>query len=179
VLSIAFVVPFVEPAWDGGAVRAVGFVLALCGIAGESLADAQLARWKRDPANGSRVCDVGLWGYSRHPNYFFEWLVWLGYAVYGLAFHGGWIALIAWDSLLPSRAHPASAIWAQVVAPISAFLLFAAYVGPVPKLRLARAARRRPPTPAEVDLAMPAISAVGLVLSPLVLFLLLVVTSSG
>jgi len=95
VLSIAFVVPFVEPAWDGGALRGLGFVLALCGIAGESLADAQLARWKRDPRNRGRVCDVGLWGYSRHPNYFFEWLVWLGYAVYSLAFHGGWIALVA------------------------------------------------------------------------------------
>ena len=39
------------------------------------------------------MCDAGLWNYSRHPNYFFEWCVWLGFAMYGLAYHGGWIAL--------------------------------------------------------------------------------------
>lgn len=89
----------------------------------------------------------------------------------------GWIVLVAWDYLLPSRAHPASAIWAQVVAPIAAFLLFAGYVSVLPKLRLARAARRRPPTAAEVDLTMPAISTVGLALSPLVLSVLLLGTS--
>jgi steroid 5-alpha reductase family enzyme len=41
------------------------------------------------------VCNTGLWAASRHPNYFFEWCVWLGYAAYGLAFadSSGWIAL--------------------------------------------------------------------------------------
>jgi steroid 5-alpha reductase family enzyme len=39
------------------------------------------------------VCEVGLWQYSRHPNYFFDWCVWVGFALYGLAFPGGWIAL--------------------------------------------------------------------------------------
>ncbi|MDB4955924.1 MAG: 3-oxo-5-alpha-steroid 4-dehydrogenase [Myxococcales bacterium] len=95
VLSIAFVVPFIEAPWDGGLLRALAIVIAVAGIAGESVADLQLARWKRDPANRGMVCDVGLWGYSRHPNYFFEWCVWLGFAVYSLAFHGGWIALLA------------------------------------------------------------------------------------
>jgi len=95
VLSTAFVVPFVAMPWDGGGVRALGAAIAVAGIAGESIADAQLARWKRDPAHRGQVCDAGLWAYSRHPNYFFEWSVWVGYAVYGLAFagSGGWIAL--------------------------------------------------------------------------------------
>jgi steroid 5-alpha reductase family enzyme len=93
ILSTAFVVPFVVAPWDSGWLRAIGFIVAAVGIAGESVADAQLARWKRDPNHVGRVCEVGLWQYSRHPNYFFDWCVWVGFALYGLAFHGGWIAL--------------------------------------------------------------------------------------
>jgi steroid 5-alpha reductase family enzyme len=85
-LSSAFVVPFVAEPWDGGWLRAVGAAIAIGGITGETLADTQLARWKRDPAHRGQVCEAGLWAYSRHPNYFFEWCVWIGYAIYGLAF---------------------------------------------------------------------------------------------
>jgi steroid 5-alpha reductase family enzyme len=85
-LSTAFVVPFVAAPGRLGSLRWLGAAVALAGIAGEALADAQLARWKRDPAHRGRVCDAGLWAYSRHPNYFFEWCVWLGHAIYGLAF---------------------------------------------------------------------------------------------
>jgi cyclopropane-fatty-acyl-phospholipid synthase len=69
--------------------------LALWAIAlsGESLADAQLARFKSDPANKDRVCEVGLWRYSRHPNYFFEWLIWVAYAAFALASPYGWMTL--------------------------------------------------------------------------------------
>jgi steroid 5-alpha reductase family enzyme len=56
-----------------------GVVIWLVAVLGEAVADAQLARFKRDPTNGGRVCDVGLWRYSRHPNYFFEWLHWFAY----------------------------------------------------------------------------------------------------
>jgi steroid 5-alpha reductase family enzyme len=90
ILSSAFVVPFVAVPWDTGWLRAIGAAIAVGGIAGEATADAQLARWKRNPGHRGQVCDAGLWAYSRHPNYFFEWCVWVGYAVYGLAFwpHG-------------------------------------------------------------------------------------------
>ena len=37
--------------------------------------------------------DRGLWRYSRHPNYFFEWLVWIAYAMFALASPWGWISL--------------------------------------------------------------------------------------
>ena len=57
----------------------IGAVVGVTGVVGETIADAQLARWKREPANRGRVCDTGLWGWSRHPNYFFEWCVWIGY----------------------------------------------------------------------------------------------------
>ncbi len=86
VLATAFVVPFLAEPDDGGVLRAIGVALAAIGVAGESIADAQLARWKRQPVNRGKVCDRGLWSWSRHPNYFFEWLVWVGYAVYGLAY---------------------------------------------------------------------------------------------
>jgi steroid 5-alpha reductase family enzyme len=86
VLSTAFVVPFVVEPWDGGWLRAIGFVIAGAGVAGEAIADAQLARWKRDPSHVGKVCENGLWQYSRHPNYFFEWCYWIGLAVYGIAF---------------------------------------------------------------------------------------------
>jgi steroid 5-alpha reductase family enzyme len=86
ILATAFVVPFVAVPWDSGWLRAIGAAIAVAGIAGEATADAQLVRWKRDPRHRGQVCDAGLWAASRHPNYFFEWTVWVGYAVYGLAF---------------------------------------------------------------------------------------------
>jgi steroid 5-alpha reductase family enzyme len=54
-------------------------------LAGESLADRTLARFRADPANRGRVCAAGLWRYSRHPNYFFEWALWVAYALLALA----------------------------------------------------------------------------------------------
>lgn len=55
--------------------------LLLWGIAllGESLADFQLARFKKNPSNRGKVCETGLWNYSRHPNYFFECLLWVSF----------------------------------------------------------------------------------------------------
>lgn len=66
-----------------GTLAWIGAALALAALAGEALADAQLARWKRlGIRNG--VCDIGLWSRSRHPNYFFEWLFWLSVAIVAL-----------------------------------------------------------------------------------------------
>ena len=61
---------------------------------GESLADAQLARFRADPANRGRTCDRGLWRYSRHPNYFFEWLHWCAWAVAALGGPLAWLGLL-------------------------------------------------------------------------------------
>ena len=57
--------------------------LVVFGIAFESLADWQMARFKADPANAGRVLDVGLWRYTRHPNYFGDLCVWFG--LFGIA----------------------------------------------------------------------------------------------
>lgn len=72
--------------WTGVAVWAVGFM-------GETLADRQLARFRGDPANKGQVCQQGLWRYSRHPNYFFEWIVWCGFGIFALGSPGGWLGL--------------------------------------------------------------------------------------
>lgn len=58
---------------------ALGLALWLAGWLIEAFADRQLARWRRDPANAQRTCRAGLWRYSRHPNYFGEWLQWLAW----------------------------------------------------------------------------------------------------
>jgi len=100
ILSTAFVVPFIAVPWDTGWLRSVGAALSVAGIAGEALADAQLARWKRDPSHRGQVCDAGLWAYSRHPNYFFEWCVWLGYAIYGLAFAPAGLVALGGQALI-------------------------------------------------------------------------------
>lgn len=71
-----------------------GLTLWFMAIFGESLADAQLAAFKRTPDQQARVCEVGLWRYSRHPNYFFEWCIWLGYFVFACASPWGWTSLI-------------------------------------------------------------------------------------
>jgi steroid 5-alpha reductase family enzyme len=75
----------------------LGAAILLIGIAGEALADAQLRRFRHDPDNHGKVCDAGLWRWSRHPNYFFEWLGWLAYPVIGLAagYAWGWASLLA------------------------------------------------------------------------------------
>jgi steroid 5-alpha reductase family enzyme len=81
-------------------------LILLSGIAGEALADAQLKRFRERPANQGRVCDVGLWRWSRHPNYFFEWLGWLAYPVIAISPDYGW----GWATLLA----PAFMYWILV-----------------------------------------------------------------
>lgn len=82
-LVVLFSIPFLPaanqaltatPAWLAGAVMI--WVLA---VSGEALADSQLARFRAKPDNCGLVCRDGLWRYSRHPNYFFEWLHWFAY----------------------------------------------------------------------------------------------------
>jgi steroid 5-alpha reductase family enzyme len=56
----------------------MGLMLFLIGIIGESIADKQLHRFVSKGSNKGKVCNIGLWRYTRHPNYFFEWVLWLG-----------------------------------------------------------------------------------------------------
>jgi steroid 5-alpha reductase family enzyme len=72
-----------------------GVFIWLVGLLGEATADQQLKVFKSNPANKGQVCQVGLWNYSRHPNYFFEWLIWVGYFVFALSAPMGWLASIS------------------------------------------------------------------------------------
>jgi len=71
---------------------ALGVAIWLISLAGESIADQQLARFRSDPANKGQVCEVGLWNYSRHPNYFFEWLHWFSYPLIAMGAANAWVA---------------------------------------------------------------------------------------
>lgn len=65
-------------------------MLVVLGISFETVADAQLARFRADPANAGGVMDRGLWRYSRHPNYFGEFLVWWGLFAMALGVGAWW-----------------------------------------------------------------------------------------
>ncbi len=69
----------------------LGLVVWTCGFVFESVGDYQLARFKRDSSNRGKVCRVGLWNWTRHPNYFGEALIWWGLWIILLnTVHGGW-----------------------------------------------------------------------------------------
>jgi steroid 5-alpha reductase family enzyme len=63
---------------DIGLLSYIGAALAITGIAFESIGDWQLVRFKSDPTNHGKVLDIGLWRYTRHPNYFGDACVWWG-----------------------------------------------------------------------------------------------------
>ncbi len=96
-LSLHFAAAMLHPAdalriWD-----LLGAAVVLLAVTGEAIADRQLAAFRADPHNAGRVCKRGLWRYSRHPNYFFEWLHWLAYPV--IAWGAPW-----WPGLLVAPA---------------------------------------------------------------------------
>ncbi|MFP4334106.1 MAG: DUF1295 domain-containing protein [Wenzhouxiangella sp.] len=70
----------------------LGVLVWFISLAGESLADRQLSAFRQDPANRGKVCQVGLWRYSRHPNYFFEWLHWFSYPLIAMGAPFQWLA---------------------------------------------------------------------------------------
>jgi steroid 5-alpha reductase family enzyme len=74
----------------------IGALIVLIGIGGEAIADGQLRSFRANPANAGKVCEVGLWRWSRHPNYFFEWVVWLAWPVIAISsgYPWGWLALL-------------------------------------------------------------------------------------
>jgi steroid 5-alpha reductase family enzyme len=72
-----------------------GAALWFISILGEAMADRQLKQFKKQPANKGIVCTSGLWNYSRHPNYFFQLLIWIAVLIFALGSPHGWLALIS------------------------------------------------------------------------------------
>ncbi|MBI3289165.1 MAG: DUF1295 domain-containing protein [Elusimicrobia bacterium] len=99
-LDVLLSLPFVAVSSRSGALGgldAAGAAIFLVSVAAEAAADRQLARFRRDPQSRGKTCRAGLWAWSRHPNYFFEWTHWLSYAVMA---PGDWRAWIAPPAML-------------------------------------------------------------------------------
>jgi steroid 5-alpha reductase family enzyme len=93
VLSLPVLLACLNPERRLHFIELCGAGLWVIALGGESAADAQLRQFKADPANRGHVMKQGLWRYSRHPNYFFEWLVWCAYLLVALGSPYGWTAI--------------------------------------------------------------------------------------
>ena len=120
-LALSIIIAAWNPAPGLRAADLLAVLVLALGIAGEGVADRQMRVFRSDPANRDRICDTGLWRWSRHPNYFFEWFGWLAYpllAIDGGGYYGwGWLAL----------AGPACMYWLLVyvsgIPPLEAHML--------------------------------------------------------
>ncbi|MEM7666222.1 MAG: DUF1295 domain-containing protein [Pseudomonadota bacterium] len=76
--------------WVGAAIWAAGITI-------EAVADAQKSKFKADPSNEGDFIDVGLWKWSRHPNYFGEITLWTGILIMAIPVLSGvsWLAVIS------------------------------------------------------------------------------------
>ncbi len=95
ILSLPFLLACLDTRSPLGLAEKLAGVIWIIGILGEAVADAQLNAFKKNATNKGKLCRIGLWNYSRHPNYFFEWLIWVAYAVFAIASPWGWLGLIS------------------------------------------------------------------------------------
>jgi steroid 5-alpha reductase family enzyme len=95
VLSAPFLLAARNIAPAFSALEIAGAGLWLVAMTGEAAADLQLNAFKANSANRGKTCRTGLWRYSRHPNYFFEWLIWVAFALVALPAQAGFAGLIS------------------------------------------------------------------------------------
>jgi steroid 5-alpha reductase family enzyme len=84
--------------WSGWDVA--GVLIWVISVGNTMLADRQLAQFKKRPENRGKTCREGWWRYSRHPNYFFEWLHWWSYVALAIGSSYWWITLLAPAAML-------------------------------------------------------------------------------
>jgi len=116
VLVLSIVLAARNPASGVRAQDVFGVFLFGAAVLGETIADRQLRIFGADAAHQGKVCDTGLWRWSRHPNYFFEWLSWLSYPIIAIDLAGG---------------HPLG--WLAVAAPVSMYWVLV-HVSGIPPL---------------------------------------------
>jgi steroid 5-alpha reductase family enzyme len=107
----------------------LGVLVLLIGIGGEAISDFQLRRFRADPANQNHICNAGLWCWSRHPNYFFEWFGWLAYPLFAIDFGSGHAWSYPWG-------------FAALAGPLCMYVLLV-HVSGIPPLEAHMLERRR------------------------------------
>ena len=73
----------------------IGILVYLVGFLGEGISDYQLDQFRKKVGNKNLICMEGFWKYSRHPNYFFEWLVWMGISISAFGSPYGYIGILS------------------------------------------------------------------------------------
>lgn len=94
-LALPFLCVARDPDISWSVWETVGLALGLAGVAGEGLADSQMSAFKTRNHDAKAVCQDGLWRYSRHPNYFFEAIIWIGFYVFACGSEWGWATVHA------------------------------------------------------------------------------------
>ena len=93
-LAIPFFIIALNPEPQISILEYLGASLWFLCIIGEGLSDWQLQYFKKQPENKGKVCQYGLWNYSRHPNYFFQFSIWISVLIFALSSPYGWLAVI-------------------------------------------------------------------------------------
>ena len=94
IFSVPFLVASFNSAPHFSLVEICGLAIAFVSLCGEALADRQMRQFKANATNKGKVCETGLWAYSRHPNYFFESMLWWGFFIFALGSSWGWITVL-------------------------------------------------------------------------------------
>jgi steroid 5-alpha reductase family enzyme len=92
-LSVPFLLVSLSQNSGLGTYELIGILIWALALWGETVSDNQLATFKKYPGNAERVCQEGWWYYSRHPNYFFEWMIWVGYFIFSLSIPYGFLMI--------------------------------------------------------------------------------------
>lgn len=94
-LALPFYLIAADPDPTFGVFSIVGAIITVTGLIGETIADKQISAFKASDPDPKCVCKNGLWKYSRHPNYFFESVIWIGFFLFALSAPHGWTTIYA------------------------------------------------------------------------------------